>query len=148
FFLSVLFPHDQVRILPYNRVLKDLNGLSNAGLLQKLSAIFTVQDGGATPSRKHELSLYLDGRCRQLIFRPDRVTAADPVDKSDVNLLQKHVLQPVFGIDDPRTSQRLNFVGGIRGAEELERLVNSREYACAFSMFPTSVADLMTIADA
>ncbi|HXG46264.1 MAG TPA: DUF1015 family protein [Methylomirabilota bacterium] len=149
YFLAVIFPHSQMQILPYNRVLKDLNGLTPAALLEKLDGIFIVQDPGvAKPARKHELALYLEGRWRTLTFRPRFAAASDPLERLDVTLLQKHVLAPLFGIDDPRTSRRINFVGGIRGTGELERLVNSGEYACAFSMFPTSIEDLMTIADA
>lgn len=148
-FLSVIFPHNQMQILPYNRVLKDFNGLSPAQLLEKLAAVFTIKTpGAATPTRKHELGLCLDGQWHTLSFLPPRAAAADPIERLDVTLLQKHVLEPVFGIRDPRTSQRINFVGGIRGTAELERLVNGGEYACAFSLFPTSIEDLMAIADA
>ncbi len=148
-FLTVIFPHDQMQILPYNRVLKDLNGLSADALLQKLDAVFILSDvGAARPTRKHELGLFLGGRWRTLHFRPQFAATTDPIEKLDVTLLQKYVLAPVFGIDDPRTSKRINFVGGIRGTAELEKLVNSGEYGCAFSMFPTSIEDLMTIADA
>ncbi len=185
YFLSVIFPHNQMQILPYNRVLKDLNGLSPAQLVDKLAAVFAIRcPGAATPTRKHELGLYLAGECRgsadfqsalgdqssagpasayeqleptgsrrsgqwhTLNFLPGFTAATDPIERLDVTLLQKHVLEPVFGISDPRTSKRLNFVGGIRGTAELEKLVNSGEYACAFSMFPTSIEDLMSIADA
>jgi uncharacterized protein (DUF1015 family) len=149
FFLSVIFPDNQLRILPYNRALKDWNGQSAAQLLKKLEAIFVVKDGGpAQPDGKHEVALFLENRWRALRFRPEFCAATDPMEGLDVALLQKHVLGPVFGIDDPRTSERVRFVGGIRGTEELERLVKSGEYACAFSLFPTSVADLMSIADA
>jgi uncharacterized protein (DUF1015 family) len=149
FFLSVIFPHNQMRILPYNRVLKDLNGLSAAQLLEKLDGVFIIKPGGpAAPSRKHELGLYLDGQWRALHFRPHFAATQDPIEKLDVTLLQKYVLAPIFGIDDPRTSARINFVGGIRGTGELEKRVNSGDYACAFSMFPTSIEDLMAISDA
>lgn len=148
-FLTVIFPHNQMQILPYNRVLKDLNGLTKEQLLQKLDAVFIIRpDGAAKPTRKHELGLYLDGKWHTLHFRPQFAATSDPIEKLDVTLLQKYVLAPLFGIDDPRTSKRINFVGGIRGTAELEKLVNSGEYACAFSMFPTSIEDLMTIADA
>ncbi|HLP75859.1 MAG TPA: DUF1015 family protein [Candidatus Paceibacterota bacterium] len=148
-FLSVIFPHNQMQILPYNRVLKDLNGLSPEQLLQKLDAIFIIKPNGApSPTRKHELGLYLGGKWHTLTVRPQFAATNDPIEKLDVTLLQKFVLDPIFGIDDPRTSKRINFVGGIRGTAELEKLVNSGEYACAFSMFPTSIEDLMTIADA
>jgi uncharacterized protein (DUF1015 family) len=149
YFLSVIFPHNQVRILPYNRVLKDLNGLSPAQLLEKLDGVFTVNpNGSSTPARKNELGFYLGGRWRTLVFRPRFTAATDPIETLDATLLQKHVLAPLFGIDDPRTSKRISFVGGIRGAGELEKLVNNGDYACAFSMFPTSIEDLMSIADA
>jgi uncharacterized protein (DUF1015 family) len=147
-FLAVIFPHNQVQILPYNRVLKDLNGFTPQTLLQKLDAVFIVKPkSAARPTRKHELGVYLDGKWHTMNFRPQFAATTDPIEKLDVTLLQKYVLDPIFGIDDPRTSKRINFVGGIRGTAELEHLVNRGEYACAFSMFPTSIEDLMTIAD-
>ncbi len=149
FFLSVIFPHNQVQILPYNRVLKNPPGLSNDELLQKLDGVFIINlKGAAQPKRKHELGFYLAGRWYGLTFRPRFAATTDPIEKLDVTLLQKYVLDPIFGIDDPRTSNRVNFVGGIRGVSELEQRVNSGEYGCAFSMFPTSIEDLMAIADA
>jgi uncharacterized protein (DUF1015 family) len=155
FFLSVIFPHNQVQILPYNRVLKDLNGLSPEQLLSKLDAAFSIQNSTSSlqppaskPARKHTLGLYLAGQWYALQFRPQFTASSDPIETLDVTLLQKHVLEPIFGIEDPRTSKRINFVGGIRGAGELEKVVNGGEYACAFSMFPTSIEDLMGIADA
>ncbi len=148
-FLTVIFPHNQMQILPYNRVLKNLNGHSPEALLQKLDAVFIIKSPGvASPTRKHELGFFLAGKWHTLNFRPHFAATTDPIEKLDVTLLQKYVLQPIFGIDDPRTSKQINFVGGIRGTGELEKLVNSGEYACAFSMFPTSILDLMTIADA
>src|SRR3954471_8067031 len=148
-FLSVIFPHNQMQILPYNRVLKDLNGRSEVDLMKQLDSVFIISDKSKpSPSRKHELGFYMGERWRTLNFRPHFAATTDPIEKLDVTLLQKYVLGPIFGIDDPRTSKRVNFVGGIRGTSELEKLVNSGEYACAFSMFPTSIEDLMTIADA
>jgi uncharacterized protein (DUF1015 family) len=148
-FLTVIFPHDQVQILPYNRILRDLNGLAPEQLLEKLDGIFIIKpNGAAVPTRKHELGFYLGGKWYTLNFRPRFAATSDPVEKLDVTLLQKYVLDPIFGIEDPRTSKRINFVGGIRGTAELEKLVNSGQYACAFSMFPTSIEDLITIADA
>jgi uncharacterized protein (DUF1015 family) len=148
-FLSVIFPHNQVQVLAYNRVLKDLNGQTASQLLEKLDGIFIIQqDGKPRPQRKHQLGFYLEGKWHTLHFRPRFAATTDPIDKLDVTLLQKYVLEPLFGIDDPRTSKRINFVGGIRGTAELEKLVSSGDYACAFSMFPTSVEDLMTVADA
>lgn len=148
-FLTVIFPHNQMQILPYNRVLKDLNGNSPADLLRKLDAVFIIKNPGQpSPSRKHELGFFLAGKWHTLHFRPHFAATTDPIEKLDVTLLQKYVLQPIFSIDDPRTSKRINFVGGIRGTAELEKLVSSGEYQCAFSMFPTSIEDLMEIADA
>lgn len=148
-FLSVIFPHNQMQILPYNRVLKDLNGLTPADLLKKLGEVFDIiRMGTATPTRKHEMGIYMNRRWHTLTFKRKLTTGNDPIEQLDVTLLQKLVLAPLFGIDDPRTSKQINFVGGIRGTAELEKLVNSGEYACAFSMFPTSIEDLMTIADA
>jgi uncharacterized protein (DUF1015 family) len=125
-----------------------LNGLTPDTLREKLASVFTIEaNGSAHPSRKHELGFYLNGKWQTLYFRPQFAASSDPIEQLDVTLLQKHVLAPVFGIDDPRTSKRINFVGGIRGTAELEKLVNSGDYACAFSMFPTSIEDLMAIAD-
>jgi len=164
FFLAVIFPHNQVRILPYNRVLKDLNGWTPDQLMEILGAAFAISpDASPSPARKHEIGFYAGGKWHTLVYRdkylvldnPDKnlrleslgITGA-PVESLDVTLLQEHILKPVFGIENPRTSKRIHFVGGIRGMAELEKLVNSGEYACAFSMFPTDMDDLMTIADA
>ncbi|HEY5041014.1 MAG TPA: DUF1015 family protein [Verrucomicrobiae bacterium] len=148
-FLAVIFPHNQMQILPYNRVLKDLNGLTPPELLKKLEEVFNiVRLGAPVPARKHELGFFMNHRWHTLTFKPKLTATGDAFEKLDVTLLQKHILTPVFGIDDPRTSKKIGFVGGIRGTTELEKLVNSGEYACAFSMFPTSIEDLMGIADA
>ena len=148
-FLAVLFPHDQVQILPYNRVLKDLNGLSPVELLKRLGLVFNITPTtGGAPARKHELGFYFQSQWRTLSFRPELIANGNAMDRLDVGLLQTHVLAPIFGIADPRTSQRISFVGGIRGAAELEKLVDGGESACAFSMYPTSIEDLMAIADA
>ena len=130
-------------------MLKNLNGLKPETLLQKLDGIFVMKESvAAQPTRKHELGFYIGGRWHSLFFREHFVRTQNPIEKLDVTLLQKHVLDPIFGITDPRTSKSINFVGGIRGTGELEKLVTGGEYACAFSMFPTSIEDLMTIADA
>jgi len=148
-FLAVIFPHNQMQILPYNRVLKDLNGLTPAELLKKLEEVFNIiRMGLPTPTRKHELGLFMNRRWHTLTFKPKLTVGKDAIEQLDVSLLQDLVLAPMFGIDDPRTSKKINFVGGIRGTAELEKLVNSGEYTCAFSMFPTSIEDLMSIADA
>ncbi len=148
-FLAVIFPHDQMQILPYNRVLKDLNGNSLAQLVHKLADVFEIKPSNSPmPTRKHELGFLIGGKWSTLVFRKEFFQSHDAIENLDVTLLQKNILAPIFGIDDPRTSKKINFVGGIRGTAELEKLVNSGEYACAFSMFPTSIEDLMTIADA
>jgi uncharacterized protein (DUF1015 family) len=149
FFLVVIFPHDRVQILPYNRVLKDLNGWTPAQLLELLTGVFAFAPaGGATPASRHELGLYLQNKWHTLAFKRRLLKTDDPLGTLDMELLQKHVLAPVFGIENPRTSKRIHFVGGIRGTAELARLVDSGEYACAFSMFPTGMDDLMAVADA
>lgn len=148
-FLAVLFPHDRMQILPYNRVLKDLNGHSPEQLLKKLETVFTVSNtGSATPKWKHEIALYLQGQWRTLVFCEKLLQSDDPLKKLDVELLQQHALAPMFGIENPRTSERIHFVGGVRGTAELEKLVDGGQFACAFSMFPTGMDDLMAVADA
>ncbi len=148
-FLSVIFPHNQMQILPYNRVIRDLNGSTEAQFLDLLEAVFTLRSGpGGQARRKHDLGLYIGGEWRGLTFRPELTDAKDPVDRLDVTQLQKQVLGPLLGIEDPRTSRRLSFVGGIRGTAELEARVNTGEAVCAFSLFPTGIQDLMEIADA
>jgi len=149
-FLAVIFPHDQMQILPYNRVLKDLNGHSPEQLLKKLqihSDFLISKSGSATPKGKCELGFYFQGKWRTLSIHPVK-SRMDAVENLDVTLLQKRILAPIFGIDDPRTSKRIHFVGGIRGTAELKKLVDSGEYVCAFSMFPTGMDDLMSVADA
>lgn len=148
-FLTVIFPHNQMQILPYNRVLKDLNGKTLPKVMEELDKVFILKQGGSPrPDRKHNLSLYAQKQWWTLNFRPQFANTSDPIEKLDVTLLQKYVLDPIFGIDDPRTSKRISFVGGIRGTSELEKMVDSGDYACAFSMHPTSIEDLMIIADA
>ena len=148
-FLAVIFPHDRMQILPYNRVLKDLNGWTPGQLLEILGTVFAILPGGpAIPSGKHELGLYFCGKWHTMAFKRKLLATDDTLEMLDVSLLQTHVLAPVFGIENPRTSDRIHFVGGIRGTAELEKLVNSGEYTCAFSMFPTGMDDLMAVADA
>jgi uncharacterized protein (DUF1015 family) len=150
-FLSVIFPHDQMQILPYNRVLKDLNGHPPENMLEKIRfqspQITILGHGDPKPAQKGRVCLYLQGTWNTISLYP-KVKHKDEIENLDVTLLQKQILAPLFGIDDPRTSKRINFVGGIRGTGELQKLVDSGEYACAFSMFPTSIEDLMAIADA
>jgi uncharacterized protein (DUF1015 family) len=150
-FLAVIFPDDQVRIMDYNRVVKDLNGLTPEAFLAAVGEKFTVAEVGAVvykPDSPHTFGLYLAGRWYRLTARPEICAAADPVARLDVSLLQDNLLAPILGIGDPRTDKRINFVGGIRGMQELARLVDSGKYAVAFSLYPTSVGELMAIADA
>lgn len=148
-FLSVIFPHNQLQILPYHRVVKDLNGLAPEALLERLAQVFEIGPAATPhPASKHAVCLYLAGRWHELRFRPETRAGLTGVAALDVTLLQQLVLAPVLAIENPRTSERISFVGGIRGTGELEKLVNSGEWACAFSMFPTDIADLMAIADA
>lgn len=148
-FLSVIFPHDALRILPYHRVMKDLNGHTPSTLLNRLGDVFAITPGGeGRPAGRHEVGLFLDGRWHTLRFLPDRTRADTAADRLEVALLQAHVLEPLLGIVNPRTSERIGFVGGIRGPGELERLVRSGEAACAFAMHPTGIDELMAVADA
>jgi uncharacterized protein (DUF1015 family) len=129
-------------------VLKDLNGWTPDQVLEILDAVFAIDSNGAAPARSHDVGLYLAGKWHTLIFRQKLLATNDPLEKLDVNLLQQHVFEPVFGVNDPRKDNRIQFVGGIRGTAELEKLVNDGAAACAFSLFPVSIGDLMTIADA
>lgn len=140
--LAVAFPDNQMQVLPYNRVVKDLNGMTPEALLKTLEQKFTVAKGGnASPSEKGKVAMYL-GRAWYTI------DVKTPSDSLDVDVLETGILQPMLGIKDVRTDKRIDFVGGIRGTKELERLVDSGAYAVAFSLYPVSVRDLMRIADA
>ncbi|MFH0879400.1 MAG: DUF1015 family protein, partial [Lentisphaerota bacterium] len=146
-FMAVLFPAKQLQILPYNRCVVDLNGMSPDLFLEKLRILFQVTvDANPKPSQPRNVSMYLGGRWYGLNWPAP--LAADPVSSLDVSVLQDRVLHPLLGIDDPRTSKRIEFVGGIRGTQELEKRVKSGRSAVAFSMFPTTVDQLMAIADA
>ena len=146
-FLAVAFPHDQVRILPYNRVVKDLGSLTPGELLEAVRKRFDVTAGGPVPAGRGEIAMYLDKRWHTL--RPHMVPdASDPIGSLDVSVLQTQLLEPVLGIGDVRTDKRIDFIGGARGTAELERLVDSGTAAVAFSLHPVGVADLMAVADA
>lgn len=149
YFLAVIFPDTQTRIFDYNRVLKDLNGLSADEFLKRAADAFMVEPQSAPvkPSRAGEFGLYLGQRWYRLRIRAERVPA-DPVRRLDVSLLQDHLIAPVLGVTDPRRDKRIDFVGGIRGLGELQRRVDSGEMALAFALYPTSLADLMAVADA
>ena len=147
-FLAVIFPHHQMKIMDYNRVVKDLHGLDESTLLSRLGAAFTVEDSTARvhPSRPGEFGMYLAGRWRKLSIKPELIPA-DPVASLDVSLLSDHLLNPLLGIADLRRDKRIDFVGGIRGLAELEKRVDSGEMAVAFALHPTRMDQLMAVAD-
>lgn len=147
YFLAVAFPDSQMQVLPYNRVVKDLNGRTPAAFLSELRASFAVVEGPAVPAGKGEVAMFLDGRWYTIPLgaAPAGLPAADAL---DVSRLQDLVLTPMLGIGDVRSDKRIDFVGGARGTSELEKLVQSGRFAVAFSMHPVSVADLMQISDA
>jgi uncharacterized protein (DUF1015 family) len=146
-FLCVLFPESQLRILPYNRVVKDLNGHSPEDFLRATSSVFRVTgNSGPDPEHPGDIRMYLGGNWYQLLWH--HAENADPIGRLDVTGLQDRILAPLLGIDDPRTSKRIDFVGGIRGTGELVKRVDSGECAVAFSMYPTTLQQLMDIADA
>lgn len=149
YFLSVLFPEKQLMILPYNRVVKDLAGMTKEVFLQMVSAQFQVTCMGAqpyVPQEKAVYGMYLDREWYELRAKPGLKTA-DPVKGLDVSILQDHLLAPILGVEDPRTDKRIDFIGGIRGLEELERRCHD-DMAVAFAMYPTSIEELLEVADA
>ncbi|MDR0352557.1 MAG: DUF1015 family protein [Opitutaceae bacterium] len=146
-FLATIFPASQLRVLPYNRLVLDLNGLAPETFLEKTRALFKVtEDAPDQPAAPAHVTMYLGGKWFGLSWPTD--PSADPVSQLDVSVLQEKLLAPVLGIDDPRTSKRIDFVGGIRGTGELVRRVDDGEAAVAFSMHPVTVDQLMAIADA
>ena len=149
FFLSVLFPDDQLMIMDYNRVVTDLNGLTEAEFIEKIAADFDVEKVGTEaykPAKAREVGMFLDGEWYKLTVK-DSIVSNDPVEGLDVSILQKYLLTPVLGIEDPKTDKRIDFVGGIRGLKELERRCNS-DMKVAFAMYPTSIAQLFAVSDA
>ncbi|MCM8625440.1 DUF1015 family protein [Accumulibacter sp.] len=150
FFLAVIFPASQMRILPYNRVLRDLNGLSEAAFVAALADCCQVDRvrSPVEPERSGVCGMYLAGSWYRLEIRPESIPSSDPVRRLDVSLLAERILAPLLGISDLRRDPRIDFVGGIRGFGELERRVDSGEMAVAFAMYPTQMNDLMAVADA
>lgn len=152
YFLSVIFPDDQLYIMDYNRIVKDLNGYIEAGFLAKVGEKFDITtyegEGVLKPTRKHTYGMYLGGNWYLLEAREGSFDGADPVARLDVSILQENLLGPILGIGDPRTDKRIDFVGGIRGLQTLADRVDSGEMAVAFSMYATTMEDLMDIADA
>jgi Uncharacterized conserved protein len=151
YFLAVIFPDQDLYIMDYNRVVKDLHGLSDDEFMNRLGEYFSVKKHEGTdpfkPFKKHQFGMYWKGHWYELEAREGTYDTADPVARLDVSVLQNSLLQPLLGIEDPRTDKRIDFVGGIRGLQELEKRVNEG-MAVAFSMYPTTIQDLMDIADA
>jgi len=149
FFLSVIFPHHQLQILPYNRLVKDLQSLTPDAFLNALREVGEIiPNSRPWPDARHQVCLYIKQNWYLLKIHPQLIKEKSLVQSLDVSLLQDLVLAPILGIVDPRTSNRLAFVGGIRGIEELEQRVNEGQYAAAFSMYPTGIEEVMNIADA
>lgn len=148
YFLSVLFPDEQLKILDYNRVLKDLNGYTEQDFLEKVKEKFTVKESAVQvhPDKQGTFGMYLGKKWYRLTAKPE-ILSDDPVDGLDVSVLQNALLSPVLGIKDPKTDARIDFVGGIRGIGELERRCET-DCVLAFSMYPTSIAQLFAVADA
>jgi len=147
YYLAVLFPSDELLIMDYNRVVTDLNGMSEGEFIEKIGGKFNVvksEDG--KPDKRHKIGMYLGGQWYMLEAKPEIVTD-DPIDALDVSILQNNVLKPLLGIDDPRTSHRIDFVGGIRGIGELKRRVDSQGGGAAFAMRATSLDELFDVAD-
>jgi uncharacterized protein (DUF1015 family) len=149
YFLTVIFPDSQLQILAYNRVVRELNGLSRDEFLKHVSRQFRItEDGRPEPSQRGRWSLYLEGKWYELELAPDATLPVGTVASLDVSVLQERLLDPILGIKDVRTDKRIDFVGGLRGTKELERLVNEGKAAVAFSLFPTTVAELLMVSDA
>jgi len=149
YFLTVIFPDNELNIMPYNRAVKDLNGHTVAEFMALVSRNFEVTPLHSRPEarERHKFGMYLAGRWYELSAREESFDSADPVGCLDVSILQNNLLSPVLGVRNPRTDQRIHFVGGIRGAGELERLVESGEYEVAFSLFHTTIEELMALSD-
>jgi uncharacterized protein (DUF1015 family) len=149
FYLAVYFPSSQLRIMDYNRVVKDLNGLTKEDFFFRLRKNFSFVQSSipVKPAKKDDFGMYLDGTWYTLTAGPALQKITDSVQRLDVSVLQDHLLDPILGIKDPRTDKRIDFIGGIRGLGELERRVKSGEMKAAFSMYPTSLDELMAIAD-
>lgn len=150
FFLSVIFPCDQLKIMDYNRVIADLNGNTTEEFIAKISEKFTVEEGDESPyspKKRHTFGMYLDNKWYKLTAKSEFINENDPVERLDVSILQNNLITPILNITDPRTDKRIDFVGGIRGLGELEKRV-AEGMRIAFAMYPTSLDELMDIADA
>ena len=149
YFLTVIFPDSQMQILAYNRTVRDLNGLSKEKFLEAVRTQFTItEDASPEPPKRGNWSMYLDGKWYGLQISPETTLPTGTVAMLDVSVLQDRLLDPILGIKDVRTDKRIDFIGGLRGTTELERLVDEGKAAVAFSMFPTTVAELLMVSDA
>ncbi len=149
FFLTVIFPHDQMNIMAYNRVIKDLNGFTVEEILKRMEKVFEIKETDRqAPVQKHNIVMYVEGKWYCLSVKKEAFNPDDPIESLDVQILQKNVISPIFGINDIRKDKRIDFVGGIRGTEYLKKLVDSGEFKVAFSMYPTSIEELLKVADA
>ncbi len=147
--LAVIFPASHLRILPYNRVVKDLRGLSPDDFRERLASVGKLEETtDPIPTQAGTICVFLAGRWYRFTFPPHSIDQNNPIESLDVSLLQSRILEPILGIGDPRTDQRIQFVGGIRGTRELEQLVDAGEMAVAFSMYPTSIEQLLAVSDA
>jgi len=148
FFLAVIFPKSHMKIMAYNRAVMDLNGLGEKEFLQLVGDSFTIRSNAdASPGSVHSFSMYLGGMWHSLEPKPGTYPAGDPVKSIDASILQDNLLGPILGIDNPRTNNRIKFIGGIRGTAELEKLVNSGKFKVAFSLYPVTLDQLFAVAD-
>jgi uncharacterized protein (DUF1015 family) len=148
FVMAGVFPAEDLKILPYNRAVKDLNGHSDEEFLAQLQRSFRIERSNENvPQHPRSIAMYFDGGWQMLHYTAENVSGTDPIGSLDVSILQQNILAPILGIDDPRTNDRVTFVGGIRGTDELERLVDSGDYKVAFSMYPTSMDELLAVSD-
>jgi len=148
YFMAAIFPHDELRVLPYNRIVKDLNGLNVEEFLNKIGSIFEVEEAPSSPyspDSLHSFGMYLDQKWYKLTFKGKE--NEDPVENLDVQILQKYLLDPILSIKDPRTDPRVYFLGGIRGVKEIEKWVDKKDWKVGFSMYPTQIDQLLEVAD-
>lgn len=150
FVLAVFFPHTQLKVMDYNRAVKDLKSLTPQQFLEKIGSSFTITENftARSPQQLHDFGMYLNGRWYKITIKKGLYDEQDPVASLDAAILQDHLLYPVLGIADPRVDDRIKFIGGIRGMDELEKLVNQDGFAVAFSLYPTTMEQIIKVADA
>ena len=151
YFLAAIFPHDELRVLDYNRIVKDLNNMNEEEFITKLKDVFNISEAEETPyspKHLHEVGMYLNKKWYKLQIKEKYIDRNDPVKELDVYILQNYVLDPILGIENPRKDSRIHFLGGIRGVQVLEEWVDNKGYTVAFSMFPTPLEQLINVSDA